>query len=82
MSEEDGPAKTVGTRSITVSGPDPIPFAVTVAAVDPRARYIVRVHLDADGDRQVSKGDFLTMESVPVLTGGHGSVVDVTARRF
>ena len=28
------------------------------------------VHLDVDGDGRVSKGDYITMESYPIATGG------------
>ena len=44
---------------------------------DERARYAVRVHVDIDGDGQVSRGDYLNMESYPVLTYGHPSRVTV-----
>jgi hypothetical protein len=36
-----------------------------------QSRYSVRVHLDLDGDYQVSYGDYISMESYPVLTYGY-----------
>jgi uncharacterized lipoprotein YbaY len=78
----DAPSTTVGSRPIMVAGPAPIPFEMDVADIDPRRSYAVSVHLDSDGDASISKGDFITMESFPVLTNGHGSHLDVTARRY
>ena len=40
----------------------------------------VRVHVDVDGDGEVSTGDYITMESYPVLTYGRPKHVSVTVR--
>ncbi|MGH9158050.1 MAG: YbaY family lipoprotein [Acidimicrobiales bacterium] len=58
---------------------DEIPFAVKVPAglVDRRARYSVRAHLDVSGVGEVSKGDFVSTRSHPVLTAGHPNEVTV-----
>ena len=45
-----------------------------------RADCNVRVHVDVDGDGEVSTGDYITMESYPVLTYGHPRRVSVTVR--
>lgn len=47
---------------------------------DAKADYNVQVHVDIDGDGQVSQGDYITMESYPVLTWGHPSQVSVRVR--
>lgn len=44
---------------------------------DSQAHYSVRVHLDLDGDRQISRGDYISTESYPVLTHGHPNRVSV-----
>ena len=36
---------------------------------------------DVDGDGQVSRGDYITMESYPVLTHGYPHVVIVRLRK-
>ena len=77
----DAPSKTIAEQTISVTGPGPIPFAIDVSNIEMNASYTVQVHIDVDADRTVSDGDFLTVESYPVLTHGHGSVVEVTARR-
>jgi len=47
---------------------------------DEQASYTVRVHVDVDGDGRVSHGDFLSMESYPVLTHGYPNRVKVRVR--
>jgi uncharacterized lipoprotein YbaY len=42
-----------------------------------RASYIVSVHVDVDGDGQISKGDYINMESYPVLTFGFPNQISV-----
>ena len=54
-----------------------IAFLLTGMAPDPRARYNVRVHVDVDGDERISQGDYLSMQSYPVLTDGHPDHVSV-----
>ena len=54
-----------------------------VDEVDPHADLIVRVHV-TEGVRRgagVERGDLVTTESYPVLTGGHGDTVRVRPRR-
>jgi len=45
------------------------------------ARYIVSAHVDVDGDGQVSRGDYVTMQSYPVLTQGYPRLVSVQLRK-
>jgi len=44
------------------------------------AHYIVSVHIDVDNDGKLSKGDYFTTQSFPVLTHGYSdhAVVRVT----
>jgi uncharacterized lipoprotein YbaY len=46
-----------------------------------QASYSLRVHVDVDGDGQISPGDYITMESYPVLTHGYPSSVSVRVHR-
>jgi uncharacterized lipoprotein YbaY len=59
-----------------------IPFCLSVEAPDPKATYTVRVHVDLDGSGRLKKGDYINMESYPVLTRGHPREVTVRARRI
>jgi putative lipoprotein len=54
-----------------------ITFSLPVASFDPRFTYTVRVHVDRDGDGQVSKGDLVSTTHIPVLTQGRGTEVQV-----
>ena len=56
-------------------------FAIAGKAPDPRASYAVRVHIDIDGDGEVSRGDFISMQSYPVITFGHPSEVSILVRQ-
>ena len=55
-------------------------FSLPGILPDERARYAVRVHVDVDGDGLVSRGDYITMESFPVLTHGYPNRVTVRVR--
>lgn len=55
-------------------------FSLPGALPDDRASYTVRVHVDVDRDGLVSRGDYLTMESFPVLTHGYPNRVTVRVR--
>ena len=56
-------------------------FAIAGNLPDPRASYAVRVHIDIDGDGEVSKGDFISMQSYPVITFGHPREVSILVRQ-
>lgn len=56
-------------------------FCLSLMDVDPRVHYAVRVHVDVDGDGRVSRGDYVSTESAPVLTFGHGDEVEIRVRR-
>ena len=58
-------------------GKDRLNFKLYGEVPDAKADYIVRVHVDVDKDGQVSQGDYITMESYPVLTWGHPSQVSL-----
>ena len=81
----DGPARTVAEQTIpNVSHPrdsgGSVAFALRAGGLDARARYVVRVHVDVDGDGRVSRGDYTSTESYPVLTWGHPNRVVVRVR--
>jgi len=56
-------------------------FAIAGKAPDPRASYAVRVHIDIDGDGEVSQGDFISTQSYPVITFGHPREVSILVRQ-
>jgi Uncharacterized protein conserved in bacteria len=54
-----------------LAGPEP----------DSQSQYAVQAHVDVDGDGVVSSGDFINMQSYPVLTFGHPCDVTVLVRQ-
>lgn len=76
---EDAPSIEVATGSISLAGPGPHAFSIPFT-VKPNVRYVVQAHVDVDGDGQVSKGDFITMESYPVFNG-YDATVDIEVKR-
>ena len=61
--------------------PAPLRFRLAGPPPDPRARYVVSAHVDVDGDGAVTRGDFISMQSYPVLTHGYPTVVTVEVRQ-
>jgi uncharacterized lipoprotein YbaY len=45
-------------------------------------RYIISAHADLDGDNNISKGDFINMQSYPVLTHGYPNFVSITLKEI
>jgi hypothetical protein len=68
----DAPARTVAeyVRRDLAYDPahDPPPaFRLSTTALPPGATtYVVTAHVDLDGDGQVERGDYVTMQSYPV----------------
>lgn len=48
---------------------------------DERASYSIRVHVDRRGNEQINVGDYVTMESYPVLTFGYPNHVTIRVRK-
>ena len=44
--------------------------------------YIITVHVDVDGDGNISKGDFINMQSYPVLTNGYPNFISVIVKEI
>jgi len=58
-----------------------VPFVVGGVVPDERAHYTVMVLVDLDGDGRVSHGDFINVESYPVLTWGRAREVSIRVER-
>jgi uncharacterized lipoprotein YbaY len=58
-----------------------LPFAFDGVVPDERAHYTVRVLVDLDGDGKISKGDFINVQSYPVMTRGAPREVAVRVKR-
>jgi uncharacterized lipoprotein YbaY len=77
----DAPASTVAEQVLTgvsiASGSPTIAFTVTGIPPNPRARYSIRVHADVDGDRTVSRGDYVSTQSYGVPAGGAATALAI-----
>jgi uncharacterized lipoprotein YbaY len=49
--------------------PSELEFTFETSPLDPRARYVVRVHVDVDADGQVGTGDYVSTASHVVSAG-------------
>ena len=79
VTQVDAPSITVARAAVSAKGDAPREYRIQVtASIVQNRTYVVRAHIDTDGNAAVSKGDLVTTESYPVLTGGHGGSVDVT----
>ena len=68
--------------SYDASTPGKIQFSMYGAILDERASYSINVLVDLDGDGKMSRGDFINMESYPVITRGHPDVVSICVKRI
>jgi len=59
-----------------------IPFAINGKIESERASYTLSVLVDLDGDGEISQGDFINMQSYPVLTFGFPNRVSIEVRQI
>jgi uncharacterized lipoprotein YbaY len=85
-SRADAPSHVVAEQTIRhvayqPGQPGRLAFDLHGPAADEHIRYVVRAHLDVDSDGEVSRGDYISMESYPVLTFGYPRHVTVRLRK-
>ena len=84
----DAPARTVASMSIGPvnsrrgEGDGRLRFAMEFAAPKAKGDYILEVHIDLDGDGEVSAGDLLTTQYYPVLRNVRRSVLVVKVEKI
>ena len=80
-SRADARATVVAEVTQVLQGPVPAgqrqPFSLVVPQVDEAVRYGVRAHMAQSGARELSGGDFITVQAYPVLTYGAADRVDL-----
>jgi uncharacterized lipoprotein YbaY len=80
-SRADAPASRIAEvvlRGVQVfPGLPPIPFTIPDVLSVPSGRYLVRVHADVDGDGRVTRGDYISVQSYPVLTSADSDNVAI-----
>ena len=84
----DAPARTTASMSIGPvnsrrgEGDGRLRFAMEFAAPKAKGDYILEVHIDLDGDGEVSAGDVITTQYYPVLRGERRSKVIVKVEKI
>jgi putative lipoprotein len=74
----DAPSQLIVERNLDLDGPV-IPYKLDFSREDPSDQYELQVHVDVNGDGEIAPGDYITMQSYPVIPGERH--VDVTASR-
>jgi uncharacterized lipoprotein YbaY len=85
VSYADAPSKIIAEQAISdvshESGTEQrLKFALYGDIPDERGRYIVTARVDLQGQGRVIRGDYLSMESYPVLTHGNPNQISVRLR--
>ena len=86
VSQADAASKIIAEQIVEnishqQGGDEKVQVSLQSQTLDERASYIVSVHIDVDGDRQVSTGDYINMESYPILTVEHSSQISVCVQQ-
>ena len=86
VSNADAPSKVIAEQilrdiSYKAQSKTPLAFSIHGRSVNAKASYAVRVHVDTDADGEVSLGDYISMESYPVLTFTHPNKVSVRVHK-
>jgi uncharacterized lipoprotein YbaY len=85
VSYADAPSRVVAEQVIPdvscEAGTDcTLRFGLYGDVPDERRRYVVTVYVDLHGQGRVTQGDYLSMESQPVLTHGNPDQISVRVR--
>jgi uncharacterized lipoprotein YbaY len=84
VSLQDMEARIVAEQVIHDARPDRsqgVPFMLDATSIDPAATYAVQAHVETRGNAQVRPGDWVSMQSYPVLTHGAPDHVVVQVER-
>jgi uncharacterized lipoprotein YbaY len=76
ISRADAPSREIARTVISGLSQDrdhpcPVPFSIVHPPLGKYERYIISVLIDVDGDGRISHGDYITMESFPVVPYHH-----------
>jgi uncharacterized lipoprotein YbaY len=85
VSLQDAPSKLISQQIIRdvfydSTNREKIEFAIYGDIPDVRARHSINVHVDVDNNGRISEGDFITMQSYPVLTYSYPDNLSVNVK--
>lgn len=83
----DAPSTTVAEQVIDhvagfLSKGKKVAFVLEADSINERDTYTVSVLVDIDGDGKISQGDYISMQSYPVLTFGSPSEVTIEVKQI
>ena len=86
ISRADAPATVIGQqiqKGVAARPGARIPFTIEIPAklIQDKSLYSIRAHIDVSGSGDVTVGDFVSTETYPVLSRGHGASATVKVRR-
>ncbi|MBW4670304.1 MAG: YbaY family lipoprotein [Cyanomargarita calcarea GSE-NOS-MK-12-04C] len=86
VSSLDAPSRIVVKQVIAdisheIGTENRVKFALKGENLNEWASYSIRVHISLHGDEQIHRGDYITMESYPVLTFGYPNQVLVYVQK-
>ena len=80
-SRADAPAAVVAQLSLrgveVAAAAPPLRFELHDIQTVPSGRYVIRAHADVDGNDRITRGDYISTQSYPVLTGTAADVVKI-----
>src|SRR5262249_40432085 len=85
VSRADAHSRTVAEKvlhGVSLEENSAFPFELHAEIVGPESHLNVRVHVDVDGDGQVSSGDYITTESYPVRTRGSAARLQIRVHQI
>ena len=82
----DAPARLVAETVLPEAragcqAPSQLAFTIDAPTLNPRARYVVRVHVDVDADGQISLGDYISTMSYRVEAGQETTTLLIPVKR-
>lgn len=84
VSKMDAPYETIAQqriKHIKYPSDEKIDFSLKGSIKDERGTYVVSVHIDVDGDGQISTGDYITTSYYEVPTVGNTTGLNVKVYR-
>lgn len=87
VSRADAPSRVISEQILRNVSYSPqqngIAFVLHGMMPTPSGRYTISVHIDLNNNGKIDPGDYITMESFPVLTGGRpNKAIQIRARRI
>lgn len=81
VSRQDAPSQTIAKQVINNIKLGEFSFSLFGMVKDPRGMYVVSVHVDVDGDGEVSTGDYITTGYYEISAQQEHTDIDVTVKK-